>query len=104
LGFAVEQWNQSGLWVVSRSDAEYPRRYKDHLKEKAPPLLFGAGDPALLQGGGLAIVGSRDVDDAGQAFAGDVALWCARGGMPVISGGARGVDQIALPIRFCGGV
>jgi predicted Rossmann fold nucleotide-binding protein DprA/Smf involved in DNA uptake len=96
LGFAVEQWNQSGLWVVSRSDAEYPRRYKDHLKEKAPPLLFGAGDPALLQGGGLAIVGSRDVDDAGQAFAGDVALWCARGGMPVISGGARGVDQIAM--------
>jgi predicted Rossmann fold nucleotide-binding protein DprA/Smf involved in DNA uptake len=96
LGFAVEQWNQSGLWVVSRSDAEYPRRYKDHLKEKAPPLLFGAGDPALLQGGGLAIVGSRDVDDAGQAFASDVARWCARGGLPVISGGARGVDQIAM--------
>ena len=96
LGFAVEQWNQSGLWVVSRSDAEYPRRYKEHLKEKAPPLLFGAGDPALLQGGGLAIVGSRDVDETGQAFAGDVAAWCARGGVPVVSGGARGVDQIAM--------
>jgi predicted Rossmann fold nucleotide-binding protein DprA/Smf involved in DNA uptake len=96
LGFAVEQWNQSGLWVISRSDAEYPRRYKDHLKEKAPPLLFGAGDPVLLQGGGLAIVGSRDVDETGQTFAGDVAAWCARGGMPVISGGARGVDQIAM--------
>ncbi|MBM4164800.1 MAG: hypothetical protein FJ222_10240 [Lentisphaerae bacterium] len=61
-------------------------------------MLFGAGDPALLQGGGLAIVGSRDVDDAGQAFAGDVARWCARGGMPVISGGARGVDQIAYGV------
>lgn len=96
LGFAVEQWNQGGLWVVSRGDAEYPRRYKEHLKEKAPPLLFGAGDPALLQGGGLAIVGSRDVDEAGQTFAGDVAVWCAHGGMPVVSGGARGVDQIAM--------
>jgi predicted Rossmann fold nucleotide-binding protein DprA/Smf involved in DNA uptake len=58
--------------------------------------LFGAGDPVLLQGGGLAIVGSRDVDETGQTFAGDVAAWCARGGMPVISGGARGVDQIAM--------
>jgi predicted Rossmann fold nucleotide-binding protein DprA/Smf involved in DNA uptake len=96
LGFAVEQWNQSGLWVVSRSDAEYPRRYKEHLKDKAPPVLFGAGESALLQGGGLAIVGSRDVDEAGERFAGDVAAWCARGGMPVVSGGARGVDQIAM--------
>lgn len=96
LGFAVEQWNQSGLWVVSRSDAEYPRRYKEHLKDKAPPLLFGAGDMSLLQGGGLAIVGSRDVDQGGERFAGEVAAWCGRGGMPVISGGARGVDQIAM--------
>ncbi|MDD4019875.1 MAG: DNA-processing protein DprA [Kiritimatiellae bacterium] len=96
LGFAVERWNQSGIWVICRSDSTYPKRYRDHLKDKAPPILFGTGDRTLLQGGGLAIVGSRDVDADGEAFARDVAERCAREGLPVVSGGARGVDQIAM--------
>ena len=96
LGFAVEAWNQSGIGVICRSDPEYPVRFKTHLKEKAPPILFVAGDRALLQGGGLAVVGSRNVDAAGETFARDVAAWCARGGLPVVSGGARGVDQVAM--------
>ena len=96
LGFAVERWNQSGIWVICRSDREYPKRYWEHLKDKAPPILFGAGDRTLLQGGGFAIVGSRDVDAEGEAFARDVAVRCAREGLPVVSGGARGVDQVAM--------
>jgi predicted Rossmann fold nucleotide-binding protein DprA/Smf involved in DNA uptake len=96
LGFAVEQWNRSGIWVICRSDIEYPARYRNHLKGKAPPILYGAGDKSLLQGGGLAIVGSRNVDAEGESFTRDVAEWCARGKFPVVSGGARGVDQIAM--------
>lgn len=96
LGFAVEQWNRSGIWVVCRSDPEYPARYKTHLREKAPPILFGAGERLLLRGGGLAIVGSRNVDTVGATFARDVAARCAREGFPVVSGGARGVDQVAM--------
>ena len=38
LAFAVEGWNQSGIWVVCRSDPQYPEQYKRHLKEKAPPI------------------------------------------------------------------
>ena len=96
LAFAVEGWNQSGIWVMCRSDPQYPEQYKRRLKDKAPPILFGVGERSLLQRCGLAIVGSRNVDADGEAFARDVAAWCARGGMPVVSGGARGVDQIAM--------
>ncbi len=96
LGFAVERWEQSGLWVLGRSDPDYPARLKSHLRERAPPILYGAGDRTLLAGGGLAIVGSRDVDDAGQRCAEQVAAWCARHGMNVVSGGARGVDRHAI--------
>ncbi len=96
LGFAVEKWNQSGIWVLCRSDPEYPARFKMHLKEKAPPVLFGAGERALLEGGGLAVVGSRNVDTDGEVFTREVAAWCARGGLPVVSGGAKGVDRIAM--------
>jgi len=96
LAFAVERWNQSGIWVVCRSDSDYPQRYKDHLKDKAPPMLFGSGDRGLLKGGGLAIVGSRSIDAEGEVFAREIAACCAREGMPVVSGGARGVDQTAM--------
>ncbi len=96
LGFAVEEWQRNGIWIISRSDKEYPQRYRNHLKEKAPPLLFGAGDRSLLIGGGLAIVGSRNVDARGEAFTRHVAELCAYNRMPVVSGGARGVDQVAM--------
>ena len=96
LGFAVEEWQRNGIWIISRSDADYPARYKKHLKDKAPPLLFGVGDRSLLNGGGLGIVGSRNVDQAGEAFTRQVAELCAYNRMPVVSGGARGVDQISM--------
>lgn len=96
LGFAVEEWQRNGIWIISRSDADYPVRYKKHLKDKAPPLLFGVGDRSLLSGGGLGIVGSRNVDQAGETFTRQVAELCAYNQMPVVSGGARGVDQISM--------
>jgi predicted Rossmann fold nucleotide-binding protein DprA/Smf involved in DNA uptake len=96
LGFAVETWNRSNIWVICRSDPDYPARYKSHLKDKAPPIFFGVGERSLLQGGGLAIVGSRNIDAEAEDFTREAAEWCARGRLPVVSGGARGVDQIAM--------
>ena len=96
LGFVVEEWQRNGIWIISRSDSDYPARYKKHLKDKAPPLLFGVGDRSLLRGGGVAIVGSRNVDSDGEAFTRKTAETCAYNNIPVISGGARGVDQIAM--------
>jgi len=96
LGFAVEEWQQHGIWIISRSDAEYPSRLKKHLRDKAPPLLFGIGNHSLLDGGGLAMVGSRNVDQIGEAFARQVAALCAQHHLPVVSGGARGVDQVSM--------
>jgi predicted Rossmann fold nucleotide-binding protein DprA/Smf involved in DNA uptake len=105
LGFAVEEWQRNGIWIISRSDTDYPVRYKKHLKDKAPPLLFGVGDRSLLSGGGLGIVGSRNVDQEGEAFTHQVAELCAYNRMPVVSGGARGVDQISMTAALeAGGV
>ena len=105
LGFAVEEWQRNGIWIISRSDADYPTRYKKHLKGKAPPLLFGVGNRSLLNGGGLGIVGSRNVDQAGETFTRQVAELCAYNQMPVVSGGARGVDQISMTAALeAGGV
>jgi predicted Rossmann fold nucleotide-binding protein DprA/Smf involved in DNA uptake len=96
MALAVEKWTHNGIWIICRSDAHYPQRLKKHLKRQAPPMLFGVGDMGLLSLGGLAIVGSRNVDRQGEAFTKRVAQACVRCGLPVVSGGARGVDQIAM--------
>ena len=105
LGFVVEEWQRNGIWIISRSDADYPARYKKHLIDKAPPLLFGVGKRSLLCGGGLAITGSRNVDKEGESFTRHVAKVCAINGIPVVSGGARGVDKFAMKASMdAGGV
>lgn len=103
LGFAVEEWRRHGIWIVSRSDAHYPARYKKHLKEQAPALLFGSGEGALLGNGGIGIVGSRNVDQAGEDFTREVATLCAHNRVPVISGAARGVDRAAMTAALAAG-
>jgi predicted Rossmann fold nucleotide-binding protein DprA/Smf involved in DNA uptake len=103
LAFAVEQWQRSGIWIISRSDQDYPVRYKKHLKNQAPPLLYGIGNRTLLQGGGVGIVGSRNVDADGSIFTKAAAIQCATNSMTVVSGGARGVDNIAMEAAFDAG-
>lgn len=96
MALALERWTRGGLWVISRGDPAFPKRLKQRLKHGAPPLLYGAGDKALLEAGGLAIIGSRDASEAALEFTRDVAGRCAKVGMAVVSGGARGVDAAAM--------
>ena len=96
MALALERWARGGLWVISRSDEAYPQRLRRRLKNAAPPLLYGAGDKALLDKGGLAIIGSRDVSPAGELYTRAIAARCANEGLAVVSGGARGVDAAAM--------
>ena len=96
LGVALEKWERAGLWIIARSDEDYPVRLRKRLKEKRPPVLFGCGSKELLADGGVAIVGSRDADEAGLAFAEELGGIAAGAGYIVVSGGSRGVDQKAM--------
>jgi DNA processing protein len=78
LSQAVERWNARAIWVLSRADSRYPKRIKSRLKEDAPPLLYGSGETALLEKGGLAVVGSRHVDDELISFTEKVGCLVAR--------------------------
>lgn len=96
LGLAVEKWTNQGLWVLGRADSEYPKRLKLRLRHSAPAILYGIGNIELLSEGGLAVVGSRDVDEEGVDYTQRVAQTCSEQGLQVVSGGARGVDQSAM--------
>jgi len=95
LALAVELWTSKGLWVISRSDQTYPTRLKTRLGQAAPPLLYGIGPAFLLQKRGIAMVGSRNIDDPALDFTKKLAKLSAQQGLTIISGGARGVDTQA---------
>ncbi|MET0329866.1 MAG: DNA-processing protein DprA [Dyella sp.] len=96
LSQAIERWQARAIWVISRADAGYPRRLKVRLREDAPAVLYGCGDIRLLERGGLAVVGSRHVDEALINYTVSIGNLAARAGRTLISGGAKGVDQAAM--------
>jgi len=96
LSQAIERWRTRAIWVVSRADTEYPQRIKTRLKNDAPPVLYACGDAAILDSGGLAVVGSRHVDDALVEYTEGIGRLSAKARHTVVSGGARGIDQAAM--------
>jgi DNA processing protein len=96
LSQAVERWQTRAIWVASRADSHYPQRLKARLRENAPAVLYGCGDVSLLDTGGLAVVGSRHVEDALLEYTTDVARLAAKSGKTLISGDAKGIDQAAM--------
>lgn len=96
LALAMEKWQRAGLWVVTRSDTEYPKRLKQRLKTDCPPVLFGCGNKDLLNSGGLAVIGSRNASDSDLAFTDQIGAKAASENIAIISGGARGVDETVM--------
>lgn len=96
LALVTEKWERSGLWIISRSDSCYPERLKRYLGQTAPPLLYGVGSTSLLNRGGLVVVGSRDRSEEDGEFARRVGEHCAKEGIAIISGAAKGIDRDAM--------
>lgn len=96
LAMQLEKLSQSGIRVISSFDENYPSRLVDRLGPAAPPVLYVAGSMVKLQKDGVGIVGSRNVGSAAREVAADVARVVAAAGLSVVSGVARGIDQIAM--------
>lgn len=96
IALELEHLAASGIWCLTRADDAYPSRLRNALKHQAPPVLFGAGELAILEKPAIAIVGSRNLDERGEAFARRLGDLCAQHSVTVVSGGARGTDRIAM--------
>jgi len=96
MALALEKWQRAGLWVITRSEPEYPVRLKRFLRNSSPPLFFGCGNRQLLNRGGLAVVGSRNATEVDLDFARMIGGESAAAGCTIVSGGARGIDTSAM--------
>lgn len=96
LALALEKWSRVGIWVLTRSDVDYPKQLKHQLRNTAPPVLFGCGNASLLNQGGVSVVGARNASEADLDYAKELGKRIAVAGQSVVSGGARGVDEAAM--------
>lgn len=96
LAIELERLESLGIRVLTRADENYPLRYRQRLKDAAPAVLFYAGNRELLGQPGIAVVGSRNVDQVGQECAAYIGNACAWSGLVLYSGGAKGVDSISM--------
>ena len=100
MAFELDRMEQTGIRTFTAFDEHYPQRWLERLGTRAPPLVHGAGAVEMLDTPGLGVVGSRDVAEAGGEVAKEVARLAASRGLPLVSGGARGVDQLAMDAAF----
>jgi predicted Rossmann fold nucleotide-binding protein DprA/Smf involved in DNA uptake len=96
LAIELERLESLGIQATTRADEAYPFRLKQRLRESAPTVLFYAGNIELLGQPGLAVVGSRRLDQTGQECAQFVGNACGLSGLVLYSGGAKGVDTISM--------
>ncbi|MGQ4807850.1 hypothetical protein NKDENANG_01212 [Candidatus Entotheonellaceae bacterium PAL068K] len=97
LSRVVEHWRERAIWVVSRADDAYPKKLKMRLRKDAPALLYGCGNREILgNGGGLAVVGSRNADDPLIEYTQKIGCLAAKARRVLISGAAKGVDRSAM--------
>ncbi len=92
-GAAMAWLEHPGQHLLMWDDPGYPALLAE--TSAAPPLLFVAGDPAILEKPQLAIVGSRRASRPGLDTAAAFSRSLAKAGFVITSGLAAGVDGAA---------
>jgi predicted Rossmann fold nucleotide-binding protein DprA/Smf involved in DNA uptake len=87
--------NKSEIKTVRIGETGYPQQLTSKLKRACPQLFFYIGDLSLLDKKCLAVVGSREIDEAGRVFVEKIVKTAVNKGIVIVSGGAKGTDSLA---------
>jgi DNA processing protein len=89
----MEQYERSGVRVVTRLDERYPRLLAEI--PAPPPVLYLRGDLTERDTIAVAIVGTRRATAYGREVTDRLATDLAAAGVTIVSGLARGIDGVA---------
>ena len=95
LSFEISKFENMGIHIVTRADADYPKKLKKALGNGCPPLFYYAGDLKLLETNSVGYVGSRTAEEKDIAFTIEAVRKTITQCFSVVSGGAKGIDQTA---------
>lgn len=97
LAFSLEKWQRASIWVMTKSDSEYPKNTILKLKAMAPSVIFGCGDSSLLnQGQKISVVGPEQSSKESLDFAYNLGAGFAERGISVISSCNDGIGHSCM--------
>lgn len=91
----MRQAKKANCVPITRASEQYPTAVRQRLGTDSPGVLWAKGDSAILELPKVSLVGNRDLQNHNAAFAVEVGLQAARQGYVLVSGNARGADQLA---------
>ena len=100
LAVRLDRLLESGVVPLTVLDDRYPHRLHERLQGATPPVLYCAGELSLLGVDGIGVVGSRDVGPEAVEVARSVAAAVTSARLPLVSGGAKGVDKISMAAAY----
>lgn len=95
LNWYIRKAASMDCYPITRVTPRYPVRLRRRLGEDSPGCLWAKGDAALLDKPAVALVGSRDLEQANLVFAREAGKQAALQGYTLVSGNARGADREA---------
>lgn len=96
LAICLEKWTRAGVWVINRSDPDYPEVYRKKLHGQSPPFFYGVGNRKVLATKAIGVVGSRKASEQDLKYAEELGKHITSQGFSVVSGGAKGIDEAAM--------
>lgn len=95
LSYYLRKAKQADCEPLTRISTAYPQILRKRLGDDAPAVLWAKGDISILEKPMISLVGSRDIAAQNKGFAAEVGRQAALQGYVLVSGNARGADQIA---------
>lgn len=100
----LERLYSAGGQSLMVSEPDYPEALRTALGKNAPPVVSVLGNLGLLNTEHGGIVGARDASPESRGYAADCARHFSERDVGVVSGAARGIDDVAHGTALeCGG-
>ncbi len=94
--FSIEKLREIGIGIATFLDDEFPRRLMTKLGDQCPPLLYYCGNTDLASKKTVGYVGARNIEDQDVKWTQDRVCENIGNGFGIVSGGAKGIDSIAM--------
>lgn len=94
--FSEEKIQDMGIRIVTFLDEDFPNRLLQKLGDFCPPIFYMCGSSNLLKYRSSGYVGSRTIEERDIRWTRQAVLQNLSDGFGIVSGGAKGIDSVAM--------
>ncbi|MBR3502884.1 MAG: DNA-processing protein DprA [Clostridia bacterium] len=94
LSYALERFSEGGIDIATLEEAAYPRRLVERLGQKAPPMIYSCGSPALAAKSSMTVISNTCARPDVLECACELAALACDAGIVLVTGGEIGFGRL----------